>query len=133
MKLSSPPTQLQQVQAHPDKDKYALVASYDADNAAYAQEHRAAKSGLLDLCPAKMWHNNSYSTFCPRPILITQQHQQRLRDLHSGLGLALTDIVERWWTDAEARFPERMPLEPKEEALLQVGIAQLCYPSWGPC
>lgn len=133
MKFSSPPTQLQQVQAHPDKDKYALVASYDADKATYAQEHRAAKSGLLDLCPAKMWHNSSYSTFCPRPILITQQHQQTLKDLHSGLVLALTDIVERWWTDAEARFPERMPLESKEEALLQVGIVQLLLPSWRSC
>ncbi|KAJ6486947.1 hypothetical protein C8R45DRAFT_996565 [Mycena sanguinolenta] len=42
-----------------------------------------------------------------------------MRAIHDALVLAITSIVERWWTDAEANFPQRMPLEPAEEALLQ--------------
>jgi hypothetical protein len=40
--------------------------------------------------------------------------------LHEALTAGITDIVERWWTDPEARFPERMPLEKQEKDLLKV-------------
>ncbi|KZL80922.1 hypothetical protein CI238_06647 [Colletotrichum incanum] len=42
-----------------------------------------------------------------------------MQDLHNALTIAVIDIVQRWWTDEDARFPERMPLEPKEEELLK--------------
>ncbi|KGO76100.1 hypothetical protein PITC_006430 [Penicillium italicum] len=37
----------------------------------------------------------------------------------SALRLAIEDIIQRWWTDEEAQFPQRMPLEPGEEDLLR--------------
>lgn len=52
-------------------------------------------------------------------------HQEQGRKLHEALGLAIEDIIERWWTDEEARFPQRMPLEPQEEDLLRVSLIDL--------
>jgi hypothetical protein len=40
--------------------------------------------------------------------------------LHEALVEALKNIVPRWFSDVEARFPERMPLEKDEEELLKV-------------
>ncbi|KAB8201772.1 IucC family-domain-containing protein [Aspergillus parasiticus] len=34
-----------------------------------------------------------------------------------ALAIALNNIVERWWKDEEANFPNRMPLEPQAEDL----------------
>lgn len=86
----------------------------------YAQEHEKLEATLLDMCAAHLWHNGSYSAVCPRPILIGPHHQQQLEDLHGALTTAITDIVERWWTDDEAQMPQRMPLQPEEEEHLKV-------------
>jgi hypothetical protein len=44
------------------------------------------------------------------------------------LTLAITDVVQRWWTDDTARFPQRMPLPKEEEKLLQASclLHMLC-------
>lgn len=75
---------------------------------------------MLEACAAHLWHKGSYSAVCPRPILIEEHHQEQLEDLHLALTTAIADIVQRWWTDEEARLPERMPLEPEEEEHLRV-------------
>jgi hypothetical protein len=49
--------------------------------------------------------------------------------LHGALSAALTDIVERWWTATDARFPDRMPLLKKEEDRLKVCFADLSIQS----
>lgn len=41
-------------------------------------------------------------------------------DLHEALVTAITDIVRRWWSDVDRRFPQRMPLKAEEEELLKV-------------
>ena len=46
--------------------------------------------------------------------------EQQMQDIHEALTIAIVDIVQRWWTDTDARFPERMPLEKKEEDILKV-------------
>ncbi|KAK3898125.1 Clavaminate synthase [Staphylotrichum tortipilum] len=71
------------------------------------------------LCPAEFWHKGSYANGCARPILMAQHHQHQLEELHRALTLAITDVVERWWTDEAARLPQRMPLLKEEEELLQ--------------
>lgn len=55
----------------------------------------------------------------PFHICITRRFADHVRRLHHLLDKALIDIVERWWSDAEADFPARMPLESKEEELLR--------------
>lgn len=84
------------------------------------------ESCLLKLCRAETWHKGSYTHGCPRPILITKHHQRQLEELHEALTLAITDIVQRWWTDDTARFPQRMPLPTQEEELLQVCYCSMC-------
>ncbi|KAJ5144998.1 hypothetical protein N7448_002390 [Penicillium atrosanguineum] len=60
-----------------------------------------------------------------RSALLKKYHHElekcspRRPELGQALVLAVTDIVERWWSDVGARFPERMPIEPVEEQLLQ--------------
>ncbi|KAJ5644203.1 uncharacterized protein N7484_006710 [Penicillium longicatenatum] len=65
------------------------------------------------------WPAGSLNASCPHPVLITQRHHDELSNLHFALNLALEDIIQRWWTDEEAQFPQRMPLEPEEEELLR--------------
>ncbi|CAG8359023.1 unnamed protein product [Penicillium salamii] len=66
------------------------------------------------------WPAGSLGASCPQPILITARHHEELSELHQALNLAIEDIVERWWSDEQAQFPQRMPLEPGEEDLLRV-------------
>ena len=73
--------------------------------------------------PAKLPYELRYMT--PNPILVSNAFLENLREFHDALSIALTDIVQRWFTDEKAAFPTRMPLEEHEEALLQV-----CYRSY---
>lgn len=43
-----------------------------------------------------------------------------MRYNHDALVTAVVNIVDRWWTDTDANFPARMPLEAPVEAALQV-------------
>jgi hypothetical protein len=92
------------------------------------EQHEKLQATLLGLCPAHLWHNGSYSAGCPRPILINKHHQQRLERLHEALVISITDIVQRWWSDGDARFPERMPLRREEEDLLKASLAAMACP-----
>lgn len=76
-------------------------------------------SSLLRQCPPEAWPKNNYDVASARPILVSHHHQTQLAQLSDALVLAITDIVERWWSDPESRFPERMPLGEREEALLR--------------
>lgn len=68
--------------------------------------------------PANLPYELRYMT--PNPILISDRFLADLRLFHDALAIALNNIVQRWFTDKEAAFPSRMPLEPHEEDLLQV-------------
>lgn len=93
----------------------------------YAQEHERSEATLLGMCPAHLWYNDSYTAVCPRPILIEDHHQKQMEVLHKSLTAALVDIAQRWFSDEEARLPERMPLEPEEEELLRVRGLSLTF------
>ncbi|ESU08663.1 hypothetical protein FGSG_04440 [Fusarium graminearum PH-1] len=126
----------------PGPDDVVPIASHNIDVASFAREEALLQESVLNLCPANLWHNGSYASGCPRPVLVGEHHQQQMKDLHKALTAAIADIVQRWWSDTDARFPERMPLEPREEELLkwietQVKIGNLApFPqrlgSWRP-
>ncbi|RBR24245.1 uncharacterized protein FIESC28_02978 [Fusarium coffeatum] len=136
--------QLTHIFVGPGADDVAPVSSHnmDMDVAAFARDEAQLQESVLKLCPANLWHNGSYASGCPRPVLVGGHHQQQMQDLHEALTAAIMDIVQRWWSDTEARFPERMPLEAREETLLQwiekqVAIGNLpqfahCLGSWRP-
>ncbi|KAJ5773681.1 hypothetical protein N7457_008577 [Penicillium paradoxum] len=74
----------------------------------------------LEKCsPRETWAGDAHQKSVPYPVLGNEAHQRQLAELSEALVLAITDIVERWWSDEKACFPERMPLEPVEERLLQ--------------
>jgi len=117
--------QLTHIFVGPGADDVAPVPSHNMDVAAFAREEAQLQESVLKLCPANLWHNGSYASGCPRPVLVGEHHQQQMQDLHAALTAAITDIVQRWWSDTEARFPERMPLEAREEELLQVSTTDM--------
>ncbi|KAH6876396.1 hypothetical protein B0T10DRAFT_414530 [Thelonectria olida] len=111
--------QLLQIHLGAQPHNYEPVARDKAKSSIYLQDEAKLETTLLGLCPANLWHNGSYAAGSPRPILIGKHHQQQMEDLHEALTAAITDVVQRWWTDGDARFPERMPLEKEEEELLK--------------
>ncbi|KAI2464801.1 hypothetical protein F4781DRAFT_411623 [Annulohypoxylon bovei var. microspora] len=136
------PPELQQIHFGVGPNKYEPVAHYEAKTDAYAQELADIQASLLSMCPLSVWPQGSYRAVCPRPILVSKQHQQQIAELQRALATAITDIVGRWWTDKEANFPKRMPLLKEEEDLLQWIEVQVlrgnlppystCQGSWRP-
>ncbi|KAF7593644.1 hypothetical protein BBP40_011049 [Aspergillus hancockii] len=102
---------------------------------------RVSKPASCGSALPKHGTKDSCTAFCPRPILVSPEHQRQWKELHKALVLAITDIVERWWKDPAAHLPERMPLEPQEEDLLKWIDSQVpdmlppyweCRGSWRP-
>lgn len=115
-------TRLQQVHLGISPNGCIAVASHEASRDLYENENDILQARLVRSCPSHAWPHGSHEAACPRPILWGPQHEDKLFILHTALVNAMTDIVERWWTDSEAGFPVRMPLEKAEEELLTVGI-----------
>ncbi|CAP97475.1 hypothetical protein EN45_102970 [Penicillium chrysogenum] len=81
-------------------------------------QNRSRYISKLSNCSSS-WPAGSLDASCPCPVLTTQRHDDDMRNLHLALKSAIEDIIKRWWTDREARFPLRMPLESEEEDLLR--------------
>lgn len=102
----------------PDAVDYSPVSPEGLDVNLLGQ-NRHSYISKLNNCSSS-WPVGSVDASCPCPVLTTQRYDDDLRNLHLALKLAIEDIIKRWWTDEEARFPLRMPLEPEEEDLLRV-------------
>lgn len=112
--------QLTQIRISTRSREYGPAVGQSIDSEAYSRAEADFHGKLLRLCPESLWYHGSYASGCPRPILVSEHHQQQMQDLHKALTIAIIDIVTRWWSDDEARFPERMPLDAEEEELLKV-------------
>lgn len=119
---------LQQVYVPSKGGEYEPISSCDSEKRKYLQTHKAVQESLLGFSTADSWHKSALTAFVPRPILVSSEHKRRINELNDALVSAITDIVERWWTDTEARFPDRMPLETAEEDLLRVCLFTYYYP-----
>nr|WNZ75480.1 hypothetical protein [Trichoderma harzianum] len=136
------PEPLKQIHVARGPNGYENVLTADADETFYKWEHETLKAKLMRLCPPPLWPAESYKAYCPRPILINGHHQSALRELSDALVTSVTDIVSRWWLDADAQLPKRMPLGEKEQDLLKyVGLQSIigrlpdyeaCRGSWRP-
>jgi hypothetical protein len=89
-------------------------------------QNRSRYISKLSNCSSS-WPAGSLDASCPCPVLTTQRHDDDMRNLHLALKSAIEDIIKRWWTDREARFPLRMPLESEEEDLLRVSRDPFYY------
>ena len=109
---------MQQVSLGLSLEAGELVTAAKAGEETRVADLNAMQSSLLSSSP--IWPYDTYRQGCPYPMLVPQSHLYSLEVLHTLLTSAITNIVERWWTDKEARFPERMPLERYEEDILRV-------------
>lgn len=103
------------------------VRADSADMSTRSLELNTMQKSLLASCPT--WPYDLYRRACPYPVLVHHPRLCKLRDLHIALSAAITSIVERWWTDKDAHFPQRMPLEKQEEEILRVCISKFLYMS----
>lgn len=82
------------------------------------QEHLAIfRQALLEKNHGPLYGNLN-ERFPPLNVCISQRFADHVRDVHVALDKALTNIVGGWFTDTDANFPARMPLERHEEELL---------------
>ena len=84
----------------------------------YTEEVEIFRQNLRRSC--SLWPHGFDIAASPYPILIPQSLTDHLDNLGDILCRAITHIVERWWTDPSAKFPERMPLSPQQERILRV-------------
>lgn len=109
------------------------VSPQDSDAATRQALVNTLRSNMLKCSPPETWGaGDIYETCSPHPVLITPAHKKQLESLSGALATAIFDIVDRWWSDAESRFPERMPVEPFEEDLLRVCL-NLVEKDYGVC
>ncbi|GFF23882.1 hypothetical protein IFM61606_08971 [Aspergillus udagawae] len=64
-------------------------------------------------------YNPKDEILSPHPILTDKSFLLLMRYTHDALVKAVINIVDRWWSDTDANFPARMPLEAPVEAALQ--------------
>lgn len=87
---------------------------------AYAEELQEFRENLLKSCA--QWPHGIDLTANPFPILVSRNLTAHLARLSEILSRSITNIVERWWIDGDRNFPERMPVSPRQEAILRVSI-----------
>jgi len=84
----------------------------------YEEEVEIFRQSLRRSC--KLWPHGFDIAANPYPIVIPESLTDHLARLGDILCRATTNIVERWWKDPLANFPERMPLSPQQERILRV-------------
>ena len=84
----------------------------------YTEELQQFRENLLRSCA--QWPDLLDIVGSPLPILIPEHLTTHLEQLSKALCRAITSIVERWWSDSRANFPEKMPILPHQEAVLRV-------------
>ncbi|KAL8651647.1 MAG: hypothetical protein Q9210_003135 [Variospora velana] len=119
--------------------KSRLVTVEIADGEAREADYNELQDNLHSLSP--VWPHALDVKACPHPLIVPQSQLLRLEKVHQLLSSAITNIVERWWSDEGACFPYRMPLEPLEEKTLkwvssldseETPPYRTCQGSWRP-
>lgn len=121
-KMRDPRVNCLRVISFPDGEDYSPV-TYEELEADIQNNNRGQYISKLRSLNSS-WPEGAVNMASPHPVLVTKQHQEQVEQLHRALVLAIEDIIGRWWSDKDARFPERMPLEWEEEELLQVTLDQ---------
>ncbi|KAL3467836.1 hypothetical protein BJX64DRAFT_273817 [Aspergillus heterothallicus] len=65
-------------------------------------------------------YNAKEETLSPHPVLTDKSFLMRMRHTHDALVKSVVNIVDRWWTDTDANFPARLPLEKHVEEVLHI-------------
>lgn len=111
---------IQQISLSLSRERNAIAPATCANNSRLERDLKAVRDHVEPLfAPAKI-PIPLHQRMSPFNICITQQFADTLESVHRLLDRALVDVVERWFTDIEADFPSRMPLETHEEEVLRL-------------
>lgn len=116
--MSEPTQGIWQISLGQSRRAGKLAAAAEADEDTREADLIAMRKSLLSICP--VWPHDHYQRACPYPMVVPQLQLVKIEEIHRILSSAITNIVERWWIDEEAQFPQRMPLEKHEEEVLRV-------------
>ena len=106
------------------------ISPQQIDQATRAQERKTYQASLESSAQTERSSLVSSYSFSPHPLLLSQQQLLQLKQFNEALSIAITNIVERWWTDKQAGLPLRMPLGPREDSLLQVQYSVVFLDGW---
>lgn len=110
---------IQQISLSLSAERNAIAPATCANNSRLERDLKAVRDHVEPIfAPAKL-PIPLHQRMSPFNICITQPFARTLESIHRLLDRALVDIVERWFTDIEADFPSRMPLESHEEDVIR--------------
>lgn len=92
-------------------------SSKPLDQKSYTKELQEFRESLLKSSSA--WPQQLDTVASPLPVLIPRHLEEHIEKLGDCLVRAVTNIVERWWSDEKARLWERMPILDHQEAVLR--------------
>ncbi|RGP70044.1 aerobactin siderophore [Fusarium sporotrichioides] len=110
---------LRQISLAATKSANALVQPEQASAQIRSLEAKAMRQALLKNTEQHGQLPALTKRLNPHPFVLPMDFISKLETFHEALALALDNIIERWWEDKEANFPNRMPFEPHVESLLR--------------
>ena len=111
---------LRQVSVAASSDAGICISPENTDEATRAMETKYLQDSLVrNVTPYGQPPQRLASQLNSHPVVLPKQFLEDVSIFNEALIIALDDIVDRWWTDKEADFPSRMPLEPRVEKLLR--------------
>ena len=124
---------IQQISLSLSAEQNAIAPATAASYARHLRDLETVRSSVLeqnDGHPITFFFNERLSPF---NIAITPDFSSQVRSLHRLVDKALIDVIERWYSDKEANFPSRMPLETHEDELLRwiAGLGRDLVPRFG--
>ncbi|KAE8552228.1 hypothetical protein EYB25_006122 [Talaromyces marneffei] len=110
---------IQQISLSLSRERNAIAPATCANNSRLERDLKAVRGHVEPFFACAKIPVPVNQRMSPFNICITQQFAHALDSVHRLLDRVLVDIVERWFTDADADFPSRMPLETHEEEVLR--------------
>jgi len=111
---------LRQVSVAASSDAGICISPENTDEATRAMETKYLQDSFVrNVTPYGQPPRRLASQLNSHPAVLPKKFLEDVNIFHEALIIALDDIVDRWWTDKEADFPSRMPLEPRVEKLLR--------------
>jgi hypothetical protein len=117
--MASPVPVAQQISLSLSVEKNAIALATSASASRLERDLKTIREYLEPIATPAELPIPIHMRLPPFNICITRDFARKVESVHRLLDRALVDIVERWYTDAQADFPARMPLEAHEEDLLR--------------
>jgi len=130
-KMSLPPA-IEQISVSLSLERNAIAPASSVSPQRCKHERKVVLDDVLQSNGSPMTFD-VHDRMAPFNMCISIRFADHVRGLHRALDKALVDVVQRWYSDKEANFSKRMPLEKHEEDLLEwiYGAGSEIVPSFG--